>query len=181
VAVTVSSASFEPVGLKEALRELNKIDKVARRQITKDYQEIVAPVITAARASTPEKPPLSGMQYSWKPGGRAGVFPWQDNKSDKAMKAFVSGKTPRSFGGFTSGLATFGIRWNHADALVVEMSGRGPVPTEKGRQMVASLSARYGLPGRFLWKAYIQHETEVLANVEKLIKDVMRQVQDRLR
>jgi len=181
VPVTVSSSSFEPVGLKEALRELNKIDKVARRQITKDYQEIVSPVITEARVLTPTKPPLSGMQYSWKPGGRAGVFPWQDNKSDRAMKAFVSGKKPRSFGGFTSGLATFGIRWNHPDALVVEMSGRGPVPTERGRQMVAELSARYGMPGRFLWKAYLRHQDDVLANVEKLIKDVMRQIEDRLR
>jgi len=169
------------VGLKEALRELNKIDKKARLQVTKDYKDIVAGVIQDAQAMTPSLPPLSGMQYSWKPGGRAGVFPWQDNKSDKAMKAFVSGKKPRTYGQYTSGLATFGIRWNHPDALVVEMSGKGPVPTQRGQQMVRELNARYGLPGRFLWKAYLKHEAEVLANVEKLIKNVMKQVQDKMR
>jgi hypothetical protein len=181
VPVSVSSGSLEPVGLKEALRELNKIDKKARLQVTKDYKEIVAPVIRDAQAMTPNSPPLSGMKYSWKPGGRAGVFPWQDNQSDKAMKAFVSGKKPRTYGQFTSGLATFGIRWNHPDALVVEMSGKGSAPTPRGQQMVRELNARFGPPGRFLWKAYVRNEQQVLNKVEQLIKDVMRQVQDGLR
>jgi len=178
---TISDNSFEMVGVKEALRELNKMDKKARLQITRDYKEIVSPIIREAQAATPVKPPLSGMQYSWKPGGRAGVFPWQDNKSDRAMKAFVSGKRPRTYGPFVSGLTTFGIRWNHPDALVVEMSGKGPVPTKRGQQMVADLTARYGLPGRFLWKAYLRHEERVNESIAKLIRDLMRQVNGKMK
>jgi len=48
--------SVEIVGVKEALRELNKIDKVARRQLTKDYKEIVSPVLEAAKSLTPLEP-----------------------------------------------------------------------------------------------------------------------------
>lgn len=165
------------VGAKEALRELNKIDKVARRQVTKDYASIVETVISDARALTPDRPPLSGMGYRWNPGNRGDVFPYNDAKSDRSMKAFVSGKKPRQYGAYTSDLAVFGIRWSNSAALVSEMSGRGPVPTVKGRQMVEALNRRYGTPGRFLWKAYLRHKDEVERRVEILIKDVMRKVQ----
>ena len=165
------------VGAKEALRELNKMDKVARRQVTKDYAGIVETVITEAKALTPNQPPLSGMAHRWNPGNRADVFPWNDAKSDRSMKAFVSGKKPRQYGAYTSDLAVFGIRWSSPSALVSEMSGRGPVPTIKGREMVAQLNRRYGSPGRFLWKAYLKHKDEVERRVELLMREVMRKVQ----
>lgn len=176
-----ANTSIDVVGVKEALRELNKIDKVARRQLTKDYREIVRPVITAAQALTPAAPPLSGMGYRWNPGYRGDVFPWNGAKEDRGMKPFVSGKKPRQFNGFTSHLATFGIRWSTPGATVVEMSGKGKVPTSKGREMVQALSNRYGQPGRFLWRAYTEHADEVQRNVERLVKDLMRQVSERLK
>lgn len=179
--MSAASVNVEVVGVKEALRELNKIDKVARRQITKDYKELVAPVLNTARNLTPGTPPLSGMKYRWNPGNRGDVFPYDDNKSDKSMKPFVSGKKPRSFNGFTSHLATFGIRWSDPAGAVNEMSGRGAVPTAKGREMVAALTARYGLPGRFLWRAYLQHADDVVKGVEELVKDLMRQVNEKVR
>lgn len=173
--------SIEVAGVKEALRTLNRIDKEARRQLTRDYKELVAPVINTAKTLTPSAPPMSGMAYRWNPGNRGDVFPWDDSKSDKGMKPFVSGKKPKSFGGFTSHLATFGIRWSAPGADVVEMSGKGNVPTAKGREMVAVLTERYGQPGRFLWRAYTQHADDVVAGVERLVKDLMRQLNEKLR
>lgn len=172
--------SLEIVGVKEALRTLNRIDREARKQLTRDYKEIVAPVLNTARSLTPATPPLSGMGYRWNPKNRGDVFPWNDAKSDKAIKPFVSGKKPRQFNGFTSNLATFGIRWSAPGATVVEMSGNGNVPTAKGREMVQALTNRYGQPGRFLWRAYERHADEVLKNVERLIKDLMRTLNERL-
>jgi hypothetical protein len=176
----VNSSSLEVVGVKEALRTLNKMDKVARRQLTKDYAQIVSPVVKEARSLTPAKAPLSGMAYTWKGRGAKQtkpIFPYNAGATDRGIKPFVSGKKPRQFGGFVSNLATFGVRWNSSDAIVIEMSGKGPVPTAKGKQMVRDLSQRYGEPGRFLWKAYLKHEAEVVRNVEVLIKDLMRRVQ----
>ena len=166
------------VGAKEALRALNKMDKVARRQVTKDYAGIVETVITEAKALTPDSAPLSGMSHRWNPGNRADVFPWDDAKSDRSIKAFVSGKRPRQYGAYTSDLAVFGIRWGSEAALVSEMSGRGPVPTVKGQQMVQSLTRRYGSPGRFLWRAYLSHQAEVERRVDILIRELMRRVQN---
>lgn len=175
------NTSVEIVGVKEALRELNKIDKVARRQLTKDYKEIVSPVLEAAKSLTPQDAPLSGMGYRWNPGFRGDVFPWNGAKEDRGMKPFVSGKKPRQFSGFTSHLATFGIRWSTPGATVVEMSGKGNVPTSKGKIMVQALSNRYGQPGRFLWRAYTEHAEQVQRNVERLVKDLMRTVNERLK
>lgn len=170
--------SAEIVGAKEALRELNKIDKKARRQVTKDYAQIVSVVIRDARASTPDEPPLSGMKYSWKTRSkRVSVFPWHGSTADRNMKPFVSGKKPRQYGAFVSDLAVFGIRWKGADATAVEMAGRGPVPTQKGRDMVANLNAKYGTPGRFLWRAYERHAEAVTQEVKALILKVMRDVE----
>jgi hypothetical protein len=176
----VNSASLEIVGVKEALRQLNKMDKVARRQLTKDYAQIVSPIIAEARELTPAKAPLSGMAYQWKGRGAKQtrpIFPYNAGKSDRAIKPFVSGKKPRQFGNYVSDLATFGVRWSSSDAIVIEMSGRGKVPTAKGKQMVQDLSQRYGQPGRFLWRAYLKHEHTVEQEVAKLIKDLMRKVQ----
>jgi len=174
VAVAVQ---IDMVGAKEALRALNRIDKTARRQVTKDFAQIVSPVVNEARAKTPASPPLSGMAHGW--NGRSGkpIFPWNAARTDRAIKPFVSAKKPRQFGQFVSDLATFGIKWTSADASVLEMSGRGPVPTMKGQQMVRELTARYGAPGRFIWNAYQHHANAVLANVERLIRDVMRRVE----
>jgi hypothetical protein len=168
---------LEMVGVKEALRALNSIDKKARRQVTKDYAQIVSTVVQEARASTPTEPPLSGMAYSWKARRVAPIFPWNNAKSDRAIKPFVSGKKPRKYNAYVSDIASFGIKWTAADALAIEMSGSGPVPTEKGKEMVRALNARYGTPGRFLWKAYERHAETVLAETERLIRKVMKQVE----
>lgn len=176
-----ATASIEVVGVKDAIRELGKIDKEARKQLTRDYKELVAPAVNTAKTMTPTSPPLSGMQYNWKGRSGAQLMPWNDGQSDKAIKPFVSAKKPKAFSGYTSHLATFGLRWSAANATIVEMSGKGSVPTDAGRRMVSALSARYGQPGRFLWKAFTQHEREVVAGVERLVKDVMRTVNERLK
>lgn len=169
---------LEMVGVKEALKALNNMDKVARRQVTKDYAQIVSTVVQEARQSTPEEPPLSGMKYRWNARKVSPIFPWNNAKSDRAIKPFVSGKRPRQYGVYVSDLVAFGIKWTSPDALTMEFAGKGSVPTERGRQMVAALNARYGTPGRVLWKAYERHADEVLRETTALMKKVMKRVQD---
>lgn len=62
--------SVEVVGLKEALKELNRFDKKLRRQITRDYKAITKPIEQDAKAELNrigDKPPLSGWGRSWNP------------------------------------------------------------------------------------------------------------------
>lgn len=167
---------LEMVGVKEALRALNSIDKKARRQVTKDYAQIVSSVVQEAKQTTPKEPPLSGMKYSWQARRVFPIFPWDNAKSDRAIKPFVSGKRPRKYGAFVSDIAAFGIKWTSPDALTLEFAGKGSVPTARGKQMVSALNQKYGTPGRVLWKAYMRHADEVLKETEKLVKKVIAQV-----
>jgi hypothetical protein len=57
-----TSASYQVYGIREALAEINKVDRTLRRQITKDIQAGAGTrLVTAARAFIPTKDPLSGM------------------------------------------------------------------------------------------------------------------------
>ncbi|MGA1505566.1 MAG: hypothetical protein ACO37V_03215, partial [Ilumatobacteraceae bacterium] len=59
------------VGLKETLRDLNKLDKELSKEIRKDIRKTVRPLVDAINASVPAGAPLSGMAHS----GRTG---WQN-------------------------------------------------------------------------------------------------------
>ena len=57
-----ANASYQVYGIQEALAEINKVDRVLRRQITKDIQAGAGTrLVTAARSFIPTKDPLSGM------------------------------------------------------------------------------------------------------------------------
>jgi len=68
-------------GIKETLAELNKYDKVYRRQVTKDIKGAGAPIIATARQLIGDVPPLSGMVRGKLIKGRE-VY-W-DNRTAKA-------------------------------------------------------------------------------------------------
>jgi hypothetical protein len=57
-----ASASYKVYGIQEALAEINKVDRVLRRQITKDIQSGAGTkLVTAARSFIPTASPLSRM------------------------------------------------------------------------------------------------------------------------
>ena len=96
--MAVEFAPIEVVGLKDALKELNTLDKKLRRQVTKDFKEIMKPVIDDAVSRLPNGPPLSGMARSWKGNSGAELMAWDDGKVSKNLKAFTSGKKIRDTG-----------------------------------------------------------------------------------
>ena len=63
------SAKIEVYGLKDALKELNKLDPILRKQITKDAKEIAKPVVSDAQSKYPVTI-LSGMKYNWVQKGK---------------------------------------------------------------------------------------------------------------
>ena len=116
-------AEMEFVGLKEAIKALNDIDKSARRKLTRDYKEICQPVIDQAKRNIPNKAPISGWERNWNPanaGNRGsgrpvrdawaevqrqerrrerrqlpGALPWDQGAAERNIKARVSTKKPR--------------------------------------------------------------------------------------
>jgi hypothetical protein len=162
-----ATASIEVVGLKDALAQLNKIDKKLRRQITTDFKAIVDPVLVEARRNIPDDAPLSGMARSWTGKSGAELMHWESAKVNKNLKAFTSGKKVREApGGFKQNLATFGIRWGGPQATLFDMARKG--------RLSQSLQAKYGSPSRVIWRAYEAQSSEVEKQVRELVNKVMK-------
>ena len=162
-----ATASIEVVGLKEALAELNKIDKKLRRSITTDFKQIVDPVLVEARRNIPDDAPLSGMARSWTGKSGAELMHWETQKVNKNLKAFTSGKKIREApGGFKQNLATFGIRWGGPQATLFDMARKG--------KLSQSLQTKYGSPSRVIWRAYEAQSSEVDNQVRELVNKVMK-------
>lgn len=193
-------ASINMTGVKEALRELNDIDKRARRQITKDYQEIVSPITTYAKSHVPAEAPLSGFNRTWIPngstspvlpfspsegrtprkptqremnykGGRAQYREWAKWKA--GINAYISGKRPQTFGGYTRNLAAFGVRWLGNTAVLFDTSAQAK--TAQGARMVSALNSRFGQPSRVMWRAYEASDREVQWRLRQLVERIMRE------
>lgn len=197
---------IQVVGVKEALRELNSIDVKARRQLTRDFKQIMKPVTTDAAALVPRKEPLSGFARSWTPqGSSTPILPYAGNTRAReprrpttremnyrsgrraearwqqwqaGMNAYVSGKRPQTVGDKTRNLTAFGLRWQGPAAVLFDTSGRSSTP--QGAQMVSALQAKFGSPSRVMWRAWATGGDEVEANVARLIKSLMAQVGRRI-
>ena len=165
----MASINIEVVGLKEALKELNTIDKKLRRQVTRDFKRIMDPVIQESYSRLPAEAPLRGMKYSWTGQSGKELMHWQPMMVRKNLKAFTSGKKVRDTGfGFKQNLAVFGVRWAGPQGTIFDMAAKGNL----GRE----LTRKYGDPSRIVWRVYEMKRYEVEGEVKLLIERVMRQV-----
>jgi hypothetical protein len=160
------------------LAALNKINPTARRELTKDFKQITAPVTNDIKARTPRSAPLSGMNRKWTTASGFQMFPYSDKQNKVASG--VSGKKVREYRGMSTNLATFFVRYSGPSAALLDMSGKGKVPTRQGGQMVQSLSARYGTASRFVWPAWERNKHQVEGEVQTLIDRLMERVRKEL-
>ncbi len=158
------SAKIEVVGLKDALKTLNKIDKSLRREITKDYKKIVQPVIDDANNLVPSRVPLSGMARNWQTRSGFQILPWIPGMKQK-IAAKINTRNIKEYGGNKSNVGTFAIQWKGATGTMFDTSMEGAL----GRE----LSERYGDRSRVMWKAYEQRQNDVMSEMEQLVKRVM--------
>jgi hypothetical protein len=168
------STSVQVLGLKEALKELNRINPSLRREITRDFKKIVEPVITQAETMLPSGAPLSGMARPWTGNSGVDIMSWLDDRVKKNLKAFTSGKAVRDApSGFRQNLGIFGIRWAGPQATIFDMAAEGTLGT--------NLTNTYGQPSRVLYKAYNAASTDVNRQVTDLVNKVMESTNNAMR
>lgn len=167
-----ATTNIEVVGLKDALKILNAMDKSLRREITKDFKQLMAPVVAEAKSLVPEQPPLSGMARAWKTKSGATILPWQYRQATRTITPFTSGKKVRDTGlGFRQNLAVFGMKWTGPEAALFDMAGK----TKPGSPMARELTDKYGSPSRAMWRSYERKANEVHDQVKNLVDRVMRE------
>ena len=154
-------ARIEVFGLGQALKDLNKIDKVLRRDITKDYKQVTAGLVSDIQSAIPLNYPLSGWQRQWNLRGQYQVFPWP---TDHSVKAYINTKAPKEVFGGKVNLSTFAVKWLGAAAAFFDFS--------KSNQMGAALTAKYGDPSRVVWKQYEANKSDLEVEMARIVDRV---------
>ena len=154
-------ARIEVFGLGQALKDLNKIDKVLRRDITKDYKRVTAGLVSDIQSAIPLNYPLSGWQRQWNLRGQYQVFPWP---TDHSVKAYINTKAPKEVFGGKVNLSTFAVKWLGAAAAFFDFS--------KSNQMGAALTAKYGDPSRVVWKQYEANKSDLEVEMARIVDRV---------
>jgi hypothetical protein len=162
-----TTTDIEVLGIKAAIKELNTVAPELRKQITKDYKLLVAPMISDAKNRVPADPPLSGWARSWTSKSGYKLLPWSGDKGKKLIKAGVSGKQPKEFNGRISNLAVFFVRWQGAIDTIFDMAGKRNSST-----MASNLASRYGNPSRVMYPAFEAHKHEIETGVEHIVDQV---------
>ena len=169
------STQIEIAGLKEALREINQIDRQARLQITREFKKITRPVVNEAKQNVPKTPPISGWGRTWRtPGTRFQMLPWDGDPATKLIDTKVSGKRPREYAGKIRDLAVLIIRWRGAVNTLFDVAQNSSTP--QGANMIAGLNNNVGRASRVMWPAYEKHADEVEDAIRDEVVRVMAMV-----
>ena len=159
-------------GLKETLRDLNKLDKELSKEIRKDIRNVVQPLADAINQEIPGGAPLSGMKHN----GRTG---W-NNRKKVAVK--LDTRKPRKYVDRPGRIVTNVVRVTTKDAptAIVDMAGRAGgnasrAPESRQRPNFApAVTARLGAPSRFMWRTAEGR----LDKIQRNMMPVIRRVED---
>lgn len=159
-------------GLKETLRDLQKLEPELRKQINKDIRRTVKPVADNINSNIPGAPPLSGMDHS----GRTG---WNRRK---AVVVKMDTRKPRRYVDKPGRTITSVVRITTKDAptAIVDMAGKAGGSASQAPQARRrpnfdnALTSRLGSPSRFMWR---DTENQIELVSQELI-GIIRNVED---
>jgi hypothetical protein len=140
-------------GVKETLRELQKIEPELAKEIKRDFKQIVDPIVKDARAGVVELP-LSGFARNWKAGV---LLPWSKNAVSKSIIARFSNRRKGN------SLAVFSVTMKSPAGTIFDMAGRG-----SRNRLATALSQLYGAPSRLMWPTYERNADAVNENLTRV-------------
>ena len=189
-----SKVTMQIEGIQKTLAELNKFDKVYRRQVTKDIKGAGTPIINTARKLIGDVPPLSGMVRGKLIKGRE-VY-W-DNKTAKAgLKIKVGRRASR--GGTVQFKDKFDAETNPRESHSVTFAARpyqlmvaqqtdaaGAIYDHAGiktkGQFVTNLNVEVGNQPRAIDPAVEQHRDTVQYAVKQIVDEVAKTLNKKLK
>jgi hypothetical protein len=167
-------ANIQVYGIKEALKELNKVDKSLRREITRDYKQIVKSVIDDAKAAIPSAAPISGMNRKWKTKSGFEIIGdggWSQAIAQKFLVAKISTRRVKEYRGDLVNVGTFRLVWSGIANQTFDISGR-----KSSNPLARALAQRWGSASRVMWPSYERNKSQVDDEMLKLCERVMKEV-----
>ena len=129
----VASSTVTVVGVKDAMRQLQKIEPDLAKQIKKDFKEIVKPVVGDARSQVLNLP-LSGFRRNWKAGK---LLPWSQSAVSRSIIARYSNRRRGN------SLAVFSVTMKSPAGTIFDIAGR-----KSANRLGAALDSLYGRASR---------------------------------
>lgn len=140
-------------GIKETMRELQKLEPDLAKEIKKDFKQIVAPIVKEARTQVVSMP-LSGFARNWKAGK---LLPWDESAIRKSIIARFSNRRRGN------SLAVFSVTMKSPAGTIFDMAGR-----KSANRLATALDSLYGRASRLMWPTYERHAEAVNTNLRQL-------------
>jgi hypothetical protein len=157
-------------GVKEALKELNQIDRNLRKDINARAKDIAKPAVDGIKNSYPEKY-LSGMARNWTQRGRP-KFPYDQAAARKGVQLKIDTSKKN--------VSVIRIQQMNPAAAIIDMAGKQGGRGPQGGRFVDVLTNMFGQPSRVMWPGYEKHGTDLVRNMTKVVEDLMQQVNKNL-
>lgn len=148
-------SNIQITGVKQTIAALQAFDPEIKKTLTKQIREALATTRTRAIGKYPRGA-------------------WSINVNQKKILGSIVARS-----------GARAVRWGDSDpgvrAAIFEFAGSTqPGKTPQARAMIASLNARYGQPGRFLWSAWDETGAGVLNDIQTAVRGAERELQARL-
>ena len=186
---TSGAMAIQVTGVKESLKQLNRLAPDLRRQITKDYKTISQPMVNAARSATPADPPLTGMNRKWRKV-TGGV--WNNANVDRKITVKIDTRRARKRNAIQGAqyetLSAFLFQSNEVYGIIFDMAGRNQA-TDRGFQnrtyhgqeyrytwnntLIKNLNAKWGMASRYMWPTAEKYQPEM----EDAIRDLTARIE----
>ena len=145
------------VGVKETLRDLQKLEPDLAKEIKKDFKQIVDPIVKDARSQVVALP-LSGFARNWKAGK---LLPWSQSAVSKSIIARFSNRRRGN------SLAVFSVTMKSPAGTIFDMAGRS-----SSNRLATALDQLYGRASRLMWPLYERHADAVNQNLERVTEKI---------
>ena len=176
-----ASVGIEYDGLKQALREIQKVDPALRRQITKDIKNAMTPLFSAIKDSITSSAPLQGQKHN-------GRTAWKAESKNVTIKVDTRKARSRNLaqGAQFESVGTVKITAKGAALSMTDMAGRGPNQTRNSNPLRArpnfanELTSKLRTPSRFVWARSDDYLDEITRRVDAIVVEVMDQANKRI-
>ena len=153
----VASSTITVVGIKDAMRELQKIEHDLAKQIKKDFKDVVKPVVNDAKLQVVNLP-LSGFKRNWKAGK---LLPWSQTAVSRSIIARYSNRRRGN------SLAVFSVTMKSPAGTIFDIAGR-----ISANRLGSALDLLYGRASRLMWPTYERHANQVNKNMADLVEKI---------
>jgi hypothetical protein len=175
-------------GIKEDLKTLNKLAPDLRRQITKDYRELMQPTISDARNNLPAgvgSTVMRGFGRKWRH-----IFPWDKAVANRSITVKIDTRRARQRnmdkGAQYETLSAFIIQQKNPAGIVFDIAGRGGRSSSSQKRkgitydwnntLIENMEKTFGKASRTMWPAVEKNTDNIEAAIRNITEEVERQL-----